>query len=100
MDYDINDKINLLYDYVYNINSQECSDYNKISLGNISINNTKLTIDNEFYNKIFEQIIKGKFKFILHNNSFYYKKYSHDFPVTFKISFYKSEKELNNIIQL
>ena len=58
MDYDINDKINLLYDYVYNINSQECSDYNKISLGNISINNTKLTIDNEFYNKIFEQIIK------------------------------------------
>ena len=40
--YDLNDKINLIYEYLYNINTKNCFIVDKIELGNINIDDIKL----------------------------------------------------------
>ena len=104
--YDLDDKILLLYDYVYNINSTNCFNIDKINLGKISMNDIKiLLIDNnnnnkdeiEFYNKNNKDIFKNKFKLL--NNydiDFIFKRYSDNFTTLVKIKFYKNYDEINS----
>jgi hypothetical protein len=35
--YDLEDKINIIYDYLYNVNTKNCFSIDKIELGRISI---------------------------------------------------------------
>ena len=44
---DLEDKINLIYDYLYNLNTKNCFSFDKISLGKISIDDIKITIPEE-----------------------------------------------------
>jgi len=99
---DFNDKINLLYDYIYNSNNNICYDINKLKLGNIDIDDIKLTIDenDDFYNKNLENILNGKFQFLNYNennNIITFKRYSDTFPLYFIINFYKTEDDILNI---
>jgi hypothetical protein len=61
--------------------------------------------ENDYYEEIKKDIFNGKFKFLSYdddNNIIYLKRYSDQFPVTVKISFYKNDKlnsfenEINN----
>lgn len=107
-DYDLEEKINLLYDYFYNINTKNCFSFEKITLGKIGLDDIKISLpkdDDDYYDKIKKDILGGKFKFLSYdddNNIIYLKRYSDQFPVTIKISFYKDNKldtfdnEINN----
>jgi hypothetical protein len=98
MEYNLNDNINILYNYCYNKNNSNCLNYENIELGNINLNNIKLSIEHNKHNIIYRQIITGKFKNMMINNDvYYYKEYSHDFPITFKISFYNEQKEIYDL---
>ena len=98
MEYNLNDNINILYNYCYNKNNTNCLNYENIELGGININNIKLSIEHNKHNIIFRQVIIGKFKTMMINNDiYYYKEYSHDFPITFKISFYNEQNEIYDL---
>ena len=98
MEYNLNDNINILYNYCYNKYNTNCLNYENIEPGNININNIKLSIDHVKYNILLNQVITGKFKNMMNNNDiYYYKEYSHDFPITYKITFYKEQNEIYNL---
>ena len=103
----LNDKINLLYDFVYNQNTKNCFSIDKITLGKVSIDDIKLSIpesvnDDEilFYESNKTNILKGSFKILLFdeiNYKIYFKKYSDQFPTTIKISFYTMKENKNDL---
>lgn len=104
--FDLNDKINLIYDYLYNINTKNCFLVNKITMGNINIDDIKLisnnntSNDNEFYTQMKNEILQGQFRFIYFNNNlsfFVFKKYTNHFPINIKISFYSNVDDVDNI---
>jgi len=104
INYNLEDKINLIYEYVYNLNSKNCFSLNKIILGKIGLEDIKipLPLDNleekEYWNKNKFDILNGKFKLISFNEKSYellFKRYSNQFPINVKVSFYKDSKSIN-----
>lgn len=105
--YDLEDKINLIYNYLYNINSKNCFSFDKITLGKIGMDDIKISMVSsdddkdsiDFYNVTKKEILDGRFKLINYNkdtNQVLLKKYSNQFPITIKVSFYPTEKEINS----
>jgi hypothetical protein len=107
MEININDKINLLYDYIYNQNTENCFSLEKIVLGKIGLDDIKLTIpeiSNEeeinYYELIKSDILNGKFKIISFDEEtkqLYLKKYSNQFSVSIKVSFYDIKHNVNDL---
>ena len=104
--FDLDDKINLIYDYLYNLNTKNCFSFDKINLGKIGIDDIKISIpetstDLEFYNKNKEDIFMGRFKLINFNDEtkqILLKRYSNQFPINVKINFYAyNEKTINSL---
>ena len=101
--YDLEDKINIIYDYLYNVNTKNCFSIDKINLGKISIDDIKISIptnndDIDFYNKNKDDIINARFKLINYdedNKQIILKRYSNQFPINVKINFYNNKK-INN----
>ena len=108
--YDLDDKINLIYDYLYNINTKNCFIVDKIIPSNISIDDIKLKSDYdnktdiEFYEKTKEEILSsGQYRFISYNNDLNYiifKKYTQNFSINVKITFYKTVEKINDLNSL
>ncbi len=104
--YDLEDKINLIYDYLYNLNSKNCFSFNKITLGKVGLEDIKIPFANpnnkedlEFYEKSKSDILNGRFKLLSFDEDTYQltlKKYSDQFPVNVKVSFYSDEKVTNS----
>ena len=107
--YYLDEKINLLYDYVYNHNTTYFS-IKKIILGKISIDDIKIPFINldklkmneedqqaelTYYNDNINDILNAKFK-QLDDSYLEFKRYSEQFPVLLKIKFYK-KNEINLI---
>jgi hypothetical protein len=98
--YNLYEKINLIYDYLYNSNTNNKFVVDNIINKNVKINNIKLSYINDIftekeisnYNKIKNEILDSKLMF-LHfnksNNHFTFKRYSDSFSVLLKINFYK-----------
>jgi hypothetical protein len=104
INYDLEDKINLIYDYLYNLNSKNCFSFNKISLGKIGLDDIKIPFpsdnkeEREYYDKNKSDILNGRFKLLSFNDSTYellFKRYSNQFPVNVKVSFYKNSSDIN-----
>ena len=86
MEISINDKINLLYDYIYNQNTENCFSLDKIVLGKIGLDDIKLTIPDpnieeevNYYELNKSDILNGKFKILSFDEEetlIYLKKYS------------------------
>lgn len=104
INYDLEDKINLIYDYLYNINSKNCLSFNKITLGKIGLDDIKISLpsdsidEKEYWNKIKSDILNSRFKLISFNKKSYellFKRYSNQFPVNVKVNFYKDPKTIN-----
>jgi len=97
----LDEKINLLFDYVYNENSKK-NIYNcNINIKNIKLDDIKFQIKNEdYYEEIKNEILDAKFKFINYslNEDEYIllKRYSNNLSLAVKISFYK-DNEIDNI---
>ena len=102
--YDLEDKINLIYDYLYNENSKNCFSFDKLTLGKIGLDDIKIPLpstnqqEKEYYHKNKSSILNGKFKLISFNEKSYellFKRYSNQFPVNVKVSFYTDTKSIN-----
>lgn len=92
-DYELDEKINLLYDYVYNINTKEEFNISNIILGKIGLDDIKFKLNSDNYDKNKNDIMNGQFKLIKYDDNekqILFKKYSNQFPVTLKISFYNN----------
>ena len=105
--YDFIDKINLIFDFFYNINTSSCFSHYKITLGKIDINDIKFSIpsnkeDEEIYTIQKNNILEGKYKLLIfdeNNNEFLFKCYNKNssYPVLIKICFYKKKNTINNL---
>ena len=93
------EKINLLYNFLYNNSFQNCFDIDKIHLGKINIDDIKITDSNEV-KELFNELNNAKFSYIDYDekeNLIYLKRFSDSYPATVKIGTYQSNiNELNN----
>jgi hypothetical protein len=93
------EKINLLYNFLYNNSFQNCFDIDKVYLGKININDIKIT-DSKEVNELFDELNEAKFSYMDYDekeNLIYLKRFSDSYPVTVKIGTYQSNiNELNN----
>ncbi len=101
---DLESKINLIYDYLYNLNTKNCFSFDKINLGKISIDDIKVSVaesntDTEFYKKNKEDILNARFKITNWDNDskqIILKRYSNQFPVNMKVNFYGTNENTNS----
>jgi hypothetical protein len=100
--YNLYEKINLIYDYLYSnlqssLQSSNLHSTYKIIDKNIKMNDIKLAYnniieENDEYNKIKKEILDAKLMFLDYNksnNHFTFKRYSDTFSLLLKINFYK-----------
>ena len=104
----LEDKINLIYEYLYNNTSQNSNlresrflldkiIYNEIKLDDIKFS---LDIGNTYYDTNKDNILSGKFKLISYDEDtdmILFKRYSNQFPVNVKINFYKRDENINSL---
>jgi hypothetical protein len=108
--YNLESKINIIYDFVYNLNTSDCYSFEKIIIENISIDDIKIPlIDNnkdskqdiEIYNNYKTDILNTRFKITSFNNDtkqIILKRYADDFSTSIKISFYKyNDTKINSL---
>jgi len=108
--YNLENKINIIYDFVYNLNTTDCFSFEKIIIENISIDDIKIPlIDNnkdskqdiEIYNNYKTDILNTRFKITSFNNDtkqIILKRYSNDYPTSIKINFYKyNDTKINSL---
>ena len=97
----LSDKIDLLYNFIYNINKKDNFSYDEILLGKINLDDIKISLATQtttIYNKYLSEILDGKFKLLdVNDNQILLKKYSDQFPIFIKVSFYKNENELTSL---
>lgn len=107
--YNLENKINIIYDFVYNLNTTDCFSFEKIIIENISIDDIKIPLINnkdskqdiEIYNNYKTDILNTRFKIISFNNDtkqIILKRYGDDFSTSIKISFYKyNDTKINSL---
>ncbi len=104
--YDLENKINLIYDYNYNLNTKNCFSFDKITLGKIGLDDIKISLPGtdkesiDFYETMKADVLNGKFKLLNYDEeskTIFLKKYSNQFPVDVKISFYQKEKQVDSL---
>ena len=91
---DIDTRLNILYDYIYNTKSNNCYIFNGIVRKSITIEDLKMPDDFDG-----EQVLKEKMKFIgYYNNRWNFKRYSTtSFPSMISIGRYKDGKKTNSL---
>lgn len=103
--FDLEDKVNLLYDYIYNTNTKNCFSLDKIQLGKIGLDDIKIPLPSnnsdeiDFYNSNKSDVLSGRFKLVHYdtdNHKLLFKKYSNLYPVDVKISLYNNDKVINS----
>jgi hypothetical protein len=94
------EKINLLYNFLYNSNSINSFTIDKITLGKIGLDDIKLIDETEINECIDELLKKGTFSYLNYNKKdllIYFIRYSDSYPITVKIGTYTGDvNELNN----
>jgi hypothetical protein len=104
--YDLENKINLIYDYNYNLNNQNCFSYDKITMGKISLDDIKISLPDsnpdsiKNYESNKNDVLDGKFKLLGYddeNKSYLLKKYSNQFSLNIKINFYTNIKKIESL---
>ena len=108
--YNLESKINILYDFIYNLNTIDCFSFEEIITETITIDDIKISlIDNnkdskqdiEIYNNYKTDILNTRFKITAFNNDtkqIILKRYSDDYPVSIKINFYKyNDTKINSL---
>jgi hypothetical protein len=96
---DLDEKINILYEYTYSNYKPKNIELGKINIKNINIDDIKFRNRNsDFYHNLLSEILDGRFKLInISNNTTILKKYSSNLSTSLFISPYKSKKTIDNI---
>ena len=93
------EKINLLYNFLYNPSFNNCFDIDKITLGKIGLDDIKV-IDDKEAEECLEELNQGKFSYMDYNEKemlIFVKRYSDTYPITVKIGAYSNNiNDLNN----
>ena len=90
------DNINLLYNYLYNKDIQ--LSYKVEELAKNDINNIKMVkLDDNILGELFNDITQYQYIYTNTNNCIYYYRHSNLSSTLVKISFYKSQKDVDNI---
>jgi hypothetical protein len=92
-------KINLIYNFLYNLTYLNCFKIDKINLGEIELDDIKL-VDEKEINEYIEDLNKSTFSYLKYNEKetlIYFKRYSDSYTVTVKIGTYTNDiNKLNN----
>ena len=90
--FDLNEKINLIYNFNYNKNFPSCFELDKVILKNISMRDIKISDKNkDVFNEVLTDLFKGNFKLLEYtpdNKTTIIKRYSEQFPLTLFITPY------------
>ena len=98
--FDLDEKINLIYNYNYNKISDNCAEIHKINHNNIKISDIKITKDDDISNEITDDLFNARFKILNYlptANSVVIKRYSDSFPLSLFISPYKKTLDKNKL---
>jgi len=99
--FDLNEKINLIYNFTYNNDFPTCYKIDKVDHKNIIIDDIKFTENKKkSINDITTELFKGQFKLLNYdkkNNITILKKFSDTFPLTLYIEPYKKDTDSMNI---
>ena len=92
-------KINLIYNFLYNLTYLNCFKIDKINLGEIGLDDIKL-VDEKEINEYMDDLNKSTFSYLKYNEKetlIYFKRYSDSYTVTVKIGTYTNDiNKLNN----
>lgn len=99
---DLQEKINLIYNLVYNKLDDDCFKISKIDVKNIKIDDIKIGLKHKEINKeIFKYLIKGKFQIISHNKkdlTTILKRFSDSFTFDLHIQPYLPKSTIDSIL--
>ena len=93
--FDLNEKINLIYNFNYNDEFASCVKINKFNHKNIKLDDIKISqkYKDSIYN-LSDEVFKEKTQLLEYNDdTIILKRYSNNFPVTLFIKPYKSEND-------
>jgi hypothetical protein len=95
----INDKINIIYNFIYKKNKKNSNINTNIDIKKITLDDIKISIsDKEYYNIIKNDIFTASFKFICYKYDYILlKRYSNNLNLIVKIYFYENNSNINNI---
>ena len=97
----LDEKINIIFDFIYNQNSKKNIYDCNIEIKNVNLNHIKIMINTEsYYNIIKNDILTAKFKFInyyVEDNYILLKRYFNNFSLLVKIHFYDNNEDIQNI---
>ena len=97
----LDEKINIIFDFIYNQNSKQNIYDCNIEIKNVNLNHIKIMINTEsYYNIIKNDILTAKFKFInyyVEDNYILLKRYLNNFSLLVKIQFYDNNEDIQNI---
>ena len=86
MSINLEEKISILYDFLYNITLRTCYNINNINIKNIKTSDIIIKYG-EYSNNLLKQLLLGNFKFFYeNNNTLFYSRYTNQFSTLIKIS--------------
>ena len=96
---ELNEKINLLYNFAYSNYNKKNVKVNKIDIKNITLDDIKFkNRDSDYYHNLLSEILDGRFKFINYDDNItMLKKYSDNLSTSLYISPYKSRDNIENL---
>ena len=97
---DIDEKINLIYNFNYEESGKSCFKIGTIDLNNITLDDIKISNNNEIKEDLYNQIIKGNFQLLNFNEKTkisLFKRFSDNFSTSIYISPYIKTKNTDNI---
>ena len=86
MSINLEEKISILYDFLYNITLRTCYNINHINIKNIKTSDIIIKYG-KYSNSLLKQLLLGNFKFFYeNNNTLFYSRYTNQFSTLIKIS--------------
>ena len=96
---DIDQKVNLIYNYLYDGSIKNCFKIEPININSISIDDIKIEKNNNIFKEVYNDFKNGNFQLVKFNedkNTTIFKRFSEGFPVTFHITPYLKESNITN----
>ena len=94
---DIDQKINLIYNYLYDESVKNCYKVDSININSITFDDIKISKDNEIFVDVLKDFKNGSFQFIVENsNTLVFKRFSDSFPLNIYITPYLKNSDISN----